>query len=287
LKQRSQRTIGRGYYPSAASRKRLMRELLAHVAFRGTIRERSVEPYLRLLKTLRYKRRVKGVLLDLSSGGGEAIASMDFYLGVKRLNEVKPVYASIGALGASGAYMAALGARKIFAYPESDVGSIGVITAHFAVRDLLRRLGVSVELLHAGVHKDAYQGYRPLSEVERAKLQAITQEGYDVFVQLVARERKKSVEEVLPLATGEFWTGSQALKLGLIDALADREGALEELAHATGVPSRKAVRMAPPRPFLDRLLSGPASSLGSGIVGRFQDALEDSILDGDRFTLRR
>jgi len=264
-----------------------MRERLAHVAFRGTIRERSVEPYLRLLKTLRYKRRVKGVLLDLSSGGGEAIASMDFYLGVKRLNEVKPVFASIGAVGASGAYMTALGARKIFAYPESDVGSIGVISAHLAVRDLLRRLGVSVELLHAGVHKDAYQGYRPLTEVERAKLQAITQEGYDVFVRLVARERKKTVEEILPLATGEFWTGNQALKLGLIDGLADREGALEELARLTGVSSRRVIRVTPPRPLLDRLLSGSASSLGSSLVSRFQDALEDAILEGERFSLRR
>jgi len=264
-----------------------MRELLAHVAFRGTIRERTVDPYLRLLKALRYKRRVKGVLLDLSSGGGEAIASMDFYLAVKRLNAVKPVYASIGSMGASGAYMAALGASKIFAYPESDVGSIGVISAHFAVRDLVRRLGISVELLHAGVHKDAYQGYRPLTEEERVKLQAITQEGYDVFVQLVAKERKRSVAEILPLATGEFWTGTQALKLGLIDALADREGALEELAHATNVSSRRAVRVSPPRPFFDRLFSGPASSLGSSLFGRFQDAVEDAVLDSDRFSLRR
>jgi protease-4 len=264
-----------------------MREILAQVSYRGTIRERSVEPYLRLLKALRYKRRVKGVLLDVSSGGGEAIASMDFYLGVKRLNEVKPVFASIGSVGASGAYMAALGARKVFAYPESDVGSIGVISAHFAVRDLLRRLGVSVELLHAGVHKDAYQGYRPLTEVERAKLQAITQEGYDVFVRLVAQERKKSVEEVLPLATGEFWTGSQALKLGLIDGLADREAALEALAELTGVASRRTVRLSPPRPFLDRLFNGSASSLGSGFVSRIQDALEDAILEGERYSFRR
>lgn len=264
-----------------------MRERLAHVAFRGTIRERSVEPYLRLLKALRYKRRVKGVLLDLSSGGGEAIASMDFYLAVKRLNEIKPVYASIGSVGASGAYMAALGARKIFAYPESDVGSIGVISAHFAVRDLLRRLGISVELLHAGVHKDAYQGYRPLSEVERAKLQAITQEGYDVFVHLVAKERKRAVEEILPLATGEFWTGAQALKLGLVDALADREAALEELARLTGVSSRKTVRASPPRSLIERLLGDSAAGLGASLFGRFQDAVEDAILDSERYSLHR
>src|SRR5271157_4952812 len=238
-----------------------MRELLAQVAFRGTIRERTVEPYVRLLKELRYKRRVKGVLLDLSSGGGEAIASMDFYLAVKRLNEIKPVYVSIG--------------------------SIGVISAHFAVRDLLRRLGVSVELLHAGVHKDAYQGYRPLTEVERAKLQAITQEGYDVFVQLVAKERKRTVEEILPLATGEFWTGAQALKLGLIDGLADREAALEELAAVTGVSSRKTVRVTPPRAFFDRLFGGSGAALGAGLFGRFQDTVEDAILEGERYSLRR
>ena len=264
-----------------------MREILAHLAFRGTIRERTVEPYLRLLKTLRFKRRVKGVLLDLSSGGGEVIASTDFYLAVKRLNEVKPVYASIGSVGASGAYMAALGARRLFAYPESEVGSIGVVSAHVATRDLLRRLGVSLELLHAGEHKDAYQGYRPLTDVERAKLQAITQEGYDLFVQLVARERHKSVEQVLPLATGEFWTGSRALELGLIDALADRELALEELSRLTGVPSRKTVRVQPPRSIFDRLISGPASSLGEGLVGRVRETLEDAILEGDGYWLRR
>jgi protease-4 len=183
--------------------------------------------------------------------------------------------------------MTALGARRIFAYPESDVGSIGVISAHFAVRDLLRRLGVGVELLHAGEHKDAYQGYRPLTDVERAKLQAITQEGYDVFVRLVARERHKTVDQVLPLATGEFWTGSQALELGLIDGLADREAALEELARLTGVASRRAVRVTPPRSLLDRLINGSASSLSSGLVSRFRDSLEDAVFEGEWYSLRR
>jgi protease IV len=264
-----------------------MRELLAHVPFRGTIRERSVEPYLRILKGLRNRNRIKGVLLDISSGGGESIASMDFYLGVKRLDAVKPVYAAIGSIGASGAYMAAVGARRVFAYPESEVGSIGVIYPHFAARDLFRRLGVSVELIHAGVHKDAYQGYRPLTDEERGKLQTIADEGQDVFVNLVARERKRAVEEVRALATGEFWTGSQALKLGLVDALGDREAALEELAKLTGVPSRKTVRVTPPRTFVERFLSGGQNDLGGGVLGRLHDAIEDSILEWGPFSLRR
>ncbi|MGP8072529.1 MAG: signal peptide peptidase SppA [Thermoplasmata archaeon] len=264
-----------------------MRERLALVSFRGTIRERSVEPYLRIFQELRRRSRFKGILLDISSGGGESIASTDFYLGVKRLDQEKPVYAAVGSMAASGAYMAALGARRIFAYPESAVGSIGVIIPHIAVRELLQRIGISVELLHVGEHKDAYQGYRPLTDVERTKMLGLAQEGYDEFVGLVARERKRPVEEIRALATGEVWTGRQALQLGLIDALSDREGAMEALAQATGVSARKAVRIAPPRPFLDRLLNGGGPGFSGGISGRLHDAVEDAVLDVSGWGLRR
>lgn len=264
-----------------------MREIVAHVPFRGVIRERSVEPYLRLFKVLRTRRRVRGVLLDISSGGGEVVASMDLYLAIKRLDQVKPVFASIGATGASGAYLAALGARRLFAYAESQVGSIGVVYAHVAFRELARRLGVSVELLHAGAHKDAYQGYRPLTEEERAKVQAITEESYEQFVELVARERRRPIDEIRALATGEFWTGQTAVKLGLVDAIADRELALQELAKVAGVPAGKVVRVGPPMPFLQRLLSGGANDFGGGLFGRFHDALEDSLFELGGLSFRR
>ncbi len=255
-----------------------MRELLVHVPFRGVIRERSVEPYVRLLKGLRGRRRVKGVLFDISSGGGEVVASNDLYLAVRRLNATVPVFASIGGLGASGAYLAALGARKVYAYPESQVGSIGVVYPHVAVRDLLRRLGISVELLHVGEHKDAYQGYRPLNEVERAKTLAVAQEDYDLFVRAVAEARRKSVDEIRPLATGEVWSGARAQALGLVDALGDREAALEDLARTVGVPARRAVRLGPPRPLLERLFAGGARAFSASLGDRLTDALEDLLL---------
>jgi protease IV len=256
-----------------------MRELLAHVAFRGLIRERSVDPYLRILRGLRERGRVKGVLLDISSGGGESIASTDFYLAVKRLNAVKPVVASIGSTGASGAYMAALGARRLFAYPDSVVGSIGVVFPHFATRDLLRRIGISVDLVHVGEHKDAYQAYRPLTGEERTKLQAVAQQTYDGFVALVAQERHRPLEEVRSLATGEFWTGAKALQLGLVDALGDRDAALDELSRLTGVPTSKTVRVAPPRAFFERLFAGGASVVARAFAGQVRDSVEEGLLD--------
>lgn len=253
-----------------------MWERIALVQFRGTIRERSVEPYLRLLRGVRDRVNIKGLLFDISSGGGEAIASMDLYLALKRLDSVKPVFTTIGAMGASGAYLAALGTRKIFAYPESAVGSIGVVLPHLAVQDLLRRLGVSVELLHAGRHKDAYQGLRPLSEEERTKLMTFVQEDYDLFVNLVARERKQSVDQVKALATGEFWSGQKAKQLGLIDEVGDREMALEALSKLTNVPLEKAIRLSPPRPFLERVLSGSMERIGPGLMARLRESVEDS-----------
>jgi len=262
-----------------------MRELLVHVPFRGPLRERTVEPYLRLLRGLRGRRRIKGVLFDISSPGGEVVASKDLFLAVQRLNATVPVFASIGGVGASGGYLAALGARRIYAYPESMVGSIGVLYPHLAARELLRRLGVSVELVHVGEHKDAYAGYRALTDGERAKVLAVAQDDYDSFVRTVAESRHRPLEEIRALATGEVWSGARAQQLGLVDALGDREEALEELARAVGVPSRKTVRVTPPRPFWARLLDG--GGISTALTGRLTEAVEDVLLDLGGPTARR
>ncbi|HEV2317771.1 MAG TPA: signal peptide peptidase SppA [Thermoplasmata archaeon] len=257
-----------------------MREILAHLQFRGIIRERSVDPFIRLLRAVRDRRRIRGVLLDVSSGGGAAVPSMDLYLAVKRLDQVKPVIASIGSIGASGGYMAALGARRIYAYPDSNIGSIGVIYPHFAVKGLLDKLGIEVDLIHQGRHKDAYQGYRPLTDEERGKLLKVSEDGYRGFVELVARERHKTVDEITPLATGEVWSGTQAARLGLVDVLGDREMALTELSQITGVPSHKVARIEPPQPFLARLLSGGFMAAGNTIRTSVADSIEELAYEG-------
>ncbi|MCI4345886.1 MAG: signal peptide peptidase SppA [Thermoplasmata archaeon] len=263
-----------------ASTGRSMRELLAHLQFRGVIRERSVEPYLGILRALRAKRRVKGVLLDISSGGGGSVPSHDLYAAVKRLDQVKPVFASIGSVGASGGYMAAIGARRVFAYPDSAVGSIGVLSPHLAVQGLLEKLGISVELVHQGRHKDAYAGLRPLTEEERGKAMRLTEASYRGFVEVVAAERHRPTSEIEALATGEVFSGVDAVRLHLVDAIGDRESALEALGREVGVPVAKTVRVAPRRPFLERMMSGQFSGIATGLSESVRDAVEDAIWSG-------
>ncbi|MCI4321843.1 MAG: hypothetical protein L3K05_06005, partial [Thermoplasmata archaeon] len=75
------------------------------------------------------------------------------------------------------------------------------------------------------------------------------------------------------------WSGRRALELGLVDRLGDREEALEELSRLTGVSSAKAIRVAPPRPFFERMFSGGLSSIGPGLTTAMRDSLEDALWD--------
>ncbi|MCL5984542.1 MAG: S49 family peptidase, partial [Candidatus Thermoplasmatota archaeon] len=210
----------------------------------------------------------------------------DLFRAVQRVAQVKPVVATIGSSAASGGYMAVLGAQRVFAHEESDVGSIGVFIPHISVAGLLSKLGIEVELLHHGRHKDAYQGLRPLTEEEKGKVLAVARVGYDSFIEMVARQRKLPVPRVQELATGEFWSGKQALSLGLVDALGDREDALEHLSKLTGISPSRAVQVSPAIPFLRRiapfLAPGMSDEVGLGLRRAVEETLEDLVVQEGR-----
>ncbi|MCI4330040.1 MAG: S49 family peptidase, partial [Thermoplasmata archaeon] len=126
----------------------------------------------------------------------------------------------------------------------------------------------------------AYQGLRPLTDEERTKLQAVAKDSYESFVAMVAQERKRPLEEIRGLATGEFWSGRRAKELGLVDRLGDREEALAELSRLTGVSVEKAVRVVPPRPFLERMFSGGMAAALPGLSTGVRDMVEDVVWDG-------
>ncbi len=223
---------------------------------------------------LRESRRVPAVVLDIDSPGGSASASDDLFLAFERLARAKPLVASIRGTGASGAYLAALAARRIVANPNAIVGSIGVISAGPRVPRLLDRVGVSVTVRKAGRLKDMGAPWHDDSDEEQAKEQELVDAIYEAFVARVATARRMSSERVRELATGEVWLGTRALELGLVDEIGDFERAVEIAAEMAGVPARSTrVRLRQPLlgRLVDRFAARAALSLGDEIEARFAD----------------
>ena len=234
----------------------------------------STAELVELARRLRESKRVPAVVLDIDSPGGSATGSDDLFGGITRLAQVKPVVAAIRGLGASGAYLAALPARRILANPTAIVGSIGVINAVPRLPRLLERLGVSVTEHTAGSLKGMGAPWRDESGPEAAKEQAIVDAIYDSFVERVARARGLEPDRVRELATGEVWLGQAAVELGLVDEIGDLERPIEVAADLAGVPAQ-AARARIHRPMLtrlvDRFASTAARSLGDELELRLGD----------------
>lgn len=180
---------------------------------------------------------VKAVVVRLNSPGGVAAATQEIYAAVKRLREEKKkvVVASMGVVSASGAYYIACATDQIFANPSSITGSIGVVAQWYNYGDLLRWAKIQDVVFKSGKFKDTGNPARELTAEEKQYLQALSDDIYEQFVAVVAQGRKMKVEEVRTLADGRVFTGSQALKLHLIDRLGGLQEAIEAAAKLAGI----------------------------------------------------
>ena len=229
---------------------------------------------IELAKRLRESSRVPAVVLDIDSPGGSATASDELFLAFERLAAAKPLVACIRGTGASGAYLAAVAARRILANPNAIVGSIGVISAGPRLPRLLDRLGVTVAETRAGRLKGMGAPWREETDEERTKEREIVDAIYGAFVGRVAKGRGLSEDRVRELATGEIWVGERAFELGLVDEIGDLERAVEVAAAFAGVPARAApVRI--PRPFLGRLIERFAMRMAAGVADQIEARLAD------------
>ncbi len=189
---------------------------------------------------------VKAVVLRIESPGGSAAASQEIANEILRFKEEtgKPVVVSMGDMAASGGYYISAYADRIVANPATLTGSIGVISQLIYIEGLLEKLGLEMEIIKAGEHKD--MGVRPLTDEERQIMQDITDELYEQFVETVADGRNLSPATVRNLATGQLYTGGQALKLGLVDELGGLDKAIEVAASLAGVTAATVEEYGPP-----------------------------------------
>lgn len=183
--------------------------------------------------------KIRGVLLVVNSPGGTVGMSQELSNAVKRLKAVKPVVVSVTDLCASGGYYTAVAADKIIVNEGSLIGSIGVIIHATNMKRLLSdKLGIDDMTIKSGKYKDILSQNRPMRDDERAMLQELVNESYQVFLKTVldgrldkvSADKRPALEARLrAVADGRVTTGTQAVKIGLADSVGDWHKAKEVL----------------------------------------------------------
>jgi len=234
----------------------------------------SIESTAPLLARAFAQRHAKAVALAINSPGGSPVQSALIAQRIRLLAREKnlPVIAFVEDVAASGGYWLACAADEIIADASSIVGSIGVISAGFGFKDLIAKIGVERRLHTSGERKSMLDPFRDENpdDVERLKrLQVEIHEGFKAWV----RERrgvKLKVDEAM-LFTGEFWTGSRGLELGLVDSLGELRGVLQA---RYGAKVHLPV-IAPRRRFLQRFglggSSGGIDSIGPSTLAALEE----------------
>ena len=174
-------------------------------------------------------RNARAVALVVNSPGGSPVQSHLIYRRIRQLAEEKklPVIAFVEDVGASGGYMVACAADEIICDVSSILGSIGVVGGSFGFPKLMERLGIERRLYTAGEHKATLDPFLPENPDDVERLKALQQEIHQGFIELVKQSRGmrlKGPEKTL--FSGEYWSGTRAIELGLADEIGDLRSTL-------------------------------------------------------------
>ncbi|MDO4894126.1 signal peptide peptidase SppA [Moraxella sp.] len=208
----------------------------------------------------------KSVALVINSPGGSPVQSDEIWeamMDLRKENPDKKLYAVIEDIGASGAYYIASAADEIWANPSSLVGSIGVIMSGYNVEELMKKVGVRDVTMTAGEYKDILSSSRPMTEKEKAHIQALLDATHQDFINSVKQGRGKKLKnpEENQLFSGLIWTGRQAVDLGL----ADRLGGMHQLKKQLDLPEVNYTYKDPMNQIFDRLGVQIGKGLGQGV----------------------
>ncbi len=213
---------------------------------------------------------IQALVLEINSPGGSAVASDEVAAAVKKVQ--KPVIALIREMGASGGYWIASATDYIIANKMSITGSIGVISSYLEFTGFMEKYGFGYERLVSGKFKDVGTPFQKLDDQGKNLLQRKLDTVHDFFIQEIAANRNLSEEHVRALATGEFFLGVEALQLGLVDELGDKETVEQYLKEVYGLEEINYVRYES-KPGFFQLLSGVFSQfsfeMGRGIAALF------------------
>jgi len=161
----------------------------------------------------------KALIVTIDSPGGTTSGSEGLYLALREVARKKPVVAVMGTVAASGGYVTAIGADHIIARGNTITGSIGVLMQNTEVSELLKKIGVGIEMITSGPLKGKPSPFEPMDAQGRAAIKTLIDDSYQWFVDLVAERRNLSPERARELSDGRVYSGRQALEARLIDQI--------------------------------------------------------------------
>ena len=208
----------------------------------NSIGSETVSKYIR---DARLDKSVKGIVLRINSGGGSALASEAIWREMKLAADTKPTIVSMGDVAASGGYYIAAPAHVIVANPTTITGSIGVFGMLINSEDLLKKIGVSIDTVKSSNYSDIGSPIRPISDYETMIITKGIDKTYDLFKKRVAEGRKMPISKVEKIAQGRVWSGTDALKIGLVDTLGDISVAITIAAKKAGIYKSYSVKNIP------------------------------------------
>ena len=192
--------------------------------------------------------------ISMRRPGGSALSSELIWREINQLRQDKPVVVSFSDLAASGGYYMAVGADKIITEPTTLTGSIGVFATIPNLSGLAGKVGINSE--QVGTHRQSvdYSLFEPMSDEFREVLREGIETTYRTFLERVAEGRGITVAQADSLAQGRVWSGADAVKLGLADALGGMPEALEAAAGLAGISDYRIVPLPKYKTGLERLL---------------------------------
>jgi protease-4 len=191
----------------------------------------------RSLQEARKNKNVKAIVLRVDSPGGSALTSDLIWREIELTKKVKPIVVSMGNYAASGGYYIACNANSIFAEANTITGSIGVFGVLPNFTALATKIGINTEQVKTHQNAANYSPFVPIDDT----FKAVTLEGvehiYKTFVTRVAEGRKMTFAQVDAIAQGRVWTGSEALKIGLVDKIGGLDDAIVKAASLAKIKS--------------------------------------------------
>ena len=177
-------------------------------------------------------KKTSHVAISINSPGGSPVQSHLIYSYIRELAEKKKIKVLIFAedVAASGGYLISCAGDEIYANSSSIIGSIGVISASFGFKDLIKKIGIERRVYTAGKNKNTLDPFIDEKEEDVKRLKDIQLELHADFIKVVETSRGSKLKDPGKnnIFTGEFWTGKSALELGLIDGLGNADQVLKE-----------------------------------------------------------